>query len=103
MTKDRSTPSRGGRVGLLSAACTGLVGLVLLWSDSGLVSLSYDTTFWLRDDVATTNALIVYMDEASHESLAQPWDKPWDRAWHARLIDRLHALGARVIAFDVLF
>jgi CHASE2 domain-containing sensor protein len=90
-------------VGLLSAACTALVGLVLLWSDSGLVSLSYDTTFWLRDDVATTNALIVYMDEASHESLAQPWDKPWDRAWHARLIDRLHALGARVIAFDVLF
>ena len=43
---------------------------------------------------------IIDIDEASIAAIGQ-W--PWRRDVMARLVDRLHALGARVIAFDLVF
>ncbi|MHB2016598.1 MAG: CHASE2 domain-containing protein [Candidatus Xenobia bacterium] len=48
-----------------------------------------------------SNLVLVNID--ADNSLAQigPW--PWPRSVHAQLIDRLHDMGARVIAFDMFF
>ncbi len=91
----------GKWVALMAAA----LGAILLLPpfDSVLVHLSYDSLFWLRDDRPANEALVVYMDPASHERLGQPRNQAWDRALHARLIKRLSELGARAIVFDVLF
>jgi CHASE2 domain-containing sensor protein len=88
--------------GMVLAAFAGLA-LVFPPLDAWLVPLSYDAVFSVRNDVPTDGAVIVYMDEESHRRLGQSWNRPWDRSWHARLIQRLGSLGARVIAFDVLF
>src|ERR1035441_9721893 len=45
----------------------------------------------------------LYMDEASHADLNQPFGAPWDRALHAKLIEHLTAQGAKAIVFDILF
>jgi adenylate cyclase len=49
----------------------------------------------------TKDLLIVGIDESSIKELKMSW--PWPRSVHAELIDRLHAMGARLIVFDVLF
>ncbi len=64
---------------------------------------SYDFLYLLKPTVVPGEAVIVYMDDDSHRILGQPWMKGWDRRQHARLIDRLKALGAKAIVFDVLF
>ena len=43
---------------------------------------------------------IIDIDQASISAVGQ-W--PWQRDVMARLVDKLHALGARVIAFDIVF
>ncbi|MBU4179078.1 MAG: CHASE2 domain-containing protein, partial [Actinobacteria bacterium] len=43
---------------------------------------------------------IVAIDQESIEQLG-PW--PWDRSLQARMVDKLHQAGARVIAIDILF
>jgi len=69
----------------------------------GVTRFSYDALFALRGSLAVTNAVIVFMDEASHEWLKQPFAAPWDRAVHAHLLEQLTAQGAKLIVFDVLF
>jgi adenylate cyclase len=69
----------------------------------GVTRFSYDGLFALRGNLAATNAVIVYMDEASHEWLKQPFAAPWDRALHAQLVEQLTAQGAKVVVFDILF
>jgi adenylate cyclase len=44
---------------------------------------------------------IVGIDEASFAQINKRW--PWPRDLHARLVDRLAASGAAVIAFDMIF
>ena len=56
-----------------------------------------------RGDVRADQAVIVYMDEISHEKLGQPLNAPWDRSVHARLVDRLTDAGARAVVFDIAF
>lgn len=46
-------------------------------------------------------AVIVAIDEPSFSEVGQRW--PWPRDMHARLIEKLRAAGAKVIAFDVIF
>src|SRR5260221_14752007 len=65
-----------------------------------LRSHSYGLFLVLRGEIAAGEAVIVYLDEVSHEKLKQPLNAPWDRRLHASLIDRLIAAGARAIAFD---
>jgi adenylate cyclase len=86
---------------LLTAGC----GLVLheFRLGTGLVHWSYDLLHVWRGDKAANEAVLVYLDEASHLNLGQPQNAPWDRSLHARLIDRLTAAGARALVFDVVF
>ena len=44
---------------------------------------------------------IIGVDEASFTQIGQQW--PWPRDLHARLVERLAAEGAAVIAFDMIF
>jgi CHASE2 domain-containing sensor protein/signal transduction histidine kinase len=48
---------------------------------------------------APTDIVIVAIDDASIESIGR-W--PWRRAVHAALLERLRAMGARIVALDVL-
>lgn len=46
---------------------------------------------------------VVAIDEPSYREMKASYDKPWPRAFHAQLLQRLKALGAKKVAFDVLF
>jgi PAS domain S-box-containing protein len=48
---------------------------------------------------APSDVVIVAIDDASIESIGR-W--PWRRAVHATLLERLHAMGARIVALDIL-
>ena len=54
--------------------------------------------------MAPTEVVIVSIDKESARELKLP-NEPhkWPRSIHAQLVDRLHAAGARVIGFDVMF
>src|SRR5688572_18507323 len=93
------------REALASATLTALLGLLLLATPVGdrLNGLSYDLLFALRPHIPADDVVLVVMDEDSHRILGQPGSAPWDRQLHARLIERLTALGAKAVAFDVLF
>lgn len=47
-----------------------------------------------------SDIVVVAIDEQSFDHLGA-W--PWPRAYHAELVDQLAALGAKTIAFDILF
>ncbi len=68
-----------------------------------LERLSYDLPFPLRQNIATRDVAIVFLDESAARSLGQPLDKPWDRRIFARLLDRLREEGARLVCFDLVF
>ncbi len=91
--------------GVSGAAVAVLVGLMLHQRTVGslLVNLSYDLLTIVKPVVVPTNAVLVFMDEASHEQLGQPLNAPWDRALHAQLVNKLTAAGAKAIVFDVVF
>ena len=44
---------------------------------------------------------VVAIDEPSFSEIGQRW--PWPRDLHARLVERLRAAGARIVAFDIIF
>jgi adenylate cyclase len=97
-------PRLAAAVGVVLAAGCGL----LLHDDgfrlgAGLERSSYDLLHVWRGDKRVTEAVLVYLDEASHQKLGQPLNAAWDRSIHARLIDRLTAAGARAIVFDIVF
>jgi adenylate cyclase len=56
---------------------------------------------WRGPQPAPANLLIVGIDEPSFQEFRRPW--PWPRRLHAALVQRLHAAGARLIVFDVIF
>jgi adenylate cyclase len=94
----------GALAGALLAASLGLALLKLhLGLGQTLLELSYDLPFHFRPVKAPTEAVLVYLDEASHADLRQPYSRPWDRAFYARLLERLTAEGARAVGFDILF
>lgn len=87
--------------------------LAALWSGITAVSFSplWQAIEWAEFDWLSiltapgsegSPIVIVGIDEPSFERLDRlPW--PWPRGLHAQLIEALHAAGAAVIAFDVLF
>jgi adenylate cyclase len=94
----------GALAGALLAASLGLALLKLhLGLGQTLLELSYDLPFHFRPVAAPTEAVLVYLDEASHADLRQPYSRPWDRAFYARLLERLTAEHARAVGFDILF
>jgi adenylate cyclase len=94
--------SIGGLIGTCLAALVGLT-LFLFPIGNGFQHLSYDSAFLVRPKSAIPDVVLVYLDEASHKELQQPYNAPWDRELHARLLDRLTADHARAVVFDVVF
>src|SRR6185436_1766017 len=80
-------------------------GLLCVWTDAreGLAHLSYDLAFLSHSDVAAEGVTILYMDMDSDVRLDEARHAAWNRRTHARLINRLAALHAKAVVFDVLF
>ena len=95
----------------LGALLTLAVGLMLLVPHSSLHALfehsSYDWLFQASrsrmPQVEDSGVIIIYLDEISHQTLGQHFNKPWDRGLHAQLLDLLTAEGARAVIFDIIF
>jgi len=79
-----------------------LVGLVvsLLSLDAPLDNAVRLLRSAVNDRPASGEIVIVKIDDASLRAIGN-W--PWSRAAHAKLVDRLTAMGARQIAFDIFF
>lgn len=98
-----------GRV--VTALCVVGVGLSLMRPASHLgqwlTLSSYDWSFRLTalspPKLLNSEVVLVYMDDKSHKELNEPYDRPWSRRRHAALLDRLTALQARVVVFDIVF
>lgn len=95
------------RLSLLGSAI-GLLGiLAALFPPLQEISENADLS-WLFGVRGTrsppTEVVIVSIDKESSRELNLP-NEPhkWPRSLHAQLVDRLHAAGARVIGFDVMF
>ncbi|HVY68577.1 MAG TPA: adenylate/guanylate cyclase domain-containing protein [Verrucomicrobiae bacterium] len=71
----------------------------------GLVYKSYNLPFAPRPtiDVSHDRAILIFMDEDSHDTLHQPKNAAWDRGLHADLLDRLRTDGAAGAVFDIVF
>jgi adenylate cyclase len=91
--------------GLIVGLIAAVVGILLVYFSFGdaLKFASYDLLFAMRPIIKPTEALIIYMDEASHTTLNQSFTEPWDRDLHAKLLDRLTAAGAKTVVFDIHF
>ncbi len=88
--------------GLVGAGVTILLGVVCWFPvGEGLTRLSYDLLYLFRADIRTEEAVIVYLDDQSHDDLKQTYGKAWDRSLHARLLDRLTADQVKAVVFDV--
>ena len=90
---------------LVSLLGPGLAVALAIWRPSILGEADlriYDALVRADTGVIDTGAraVVVAIDEAS---LARAGQWPWPRAVMATLLDRLHALGASVIALDLLF
>ena len=87
---------------LAAVAALALVGLAeLAGALDSLERASISTRFALRDVPPPTDIVIVKIDDRTFGELNKPW--PLSRSLHARVIDRLHAAGAREIVYDVQF
>lgn len=93
------------RTTLLTAVAASVLAALLLWLPVGnaLVGFSYDLLAALHPEPASTNCVVIRMDEAAHKALKQEYGRPWDRSLHARLLRRLAEDGARLVVFDVWF
>ncbi len=88
-------------------------GLLCLVVNTRLGSeLRFASFDWLHDfaharcahaSAAASDVVILYLDEASHKALNQPFNVPWNRALHAKLLNRLTQDGASAVVFDVVF
>ena len=100
----RSLKQRWGGVlvGVLLPTVAGVLLLHLL-AGQKLIHWSYDFPFLMRGSLPPDDVVMVYLDEASHTVMEQPYDRPWPRAFHAQLLDRLTKEKAKAVVFDILF
>ncbi len=90
----------------LGAVLTLLVGLVPYSARNvgkWAVFLSYDLPFPFRQNEIPTNAVLVYLDDVSRETMNQLKNTAWDRSFHAELVKRLTDAGAAAVVFDIIF
>ncbi len=88
-------------LGLGAVAALLVLGLQALGAFAAPERLLLDARFTLRgDDGLPTGIVIVALDA---DSIARLPRFPFSRTIYARLIDRLHAAGAKAIAFDIAF
>src|SRR3954466_1564151 len=67
----------------------------------GLERDSLAVRFELRDAPPHRDVVVVAIDDATFSQLQVHW--PFERSLHGRMIERLHAAGAREIVYDVQF
>ena len=102
-------PSRFTRTRIICAIVGALLatsaGFLLLTRPLGqpIEYASYDLPFKYRPFIAVTNVVMVYLDDASHEKLHQPYSALWNRAFHTKLLNRLTAEHAEAVVFDLVF
>src|SRR5665213_767451 len=96
--------AKNWRFASLGAILCAVLGWFLLTPiGEKLAHWSYDIPFGLRGVVYPTEAVMVYMDEPSHQQLGQFYNRPWDRSLHATLLNQLTAGHAAGVVFDVVF
>ncbi len=91
---------------LLGAACSVVLGGLLLEATHALRNLEYSTVnarFSVRGtQPAPSDVVVVGVDDKTFSEPPRPqW--PFDRRDHAKVIDNLKKAGAKVIAFDIQF
>ncbi len=99
----RQTVGRGRSTALALAAVAAvtLTGLAeMTGAFDSLERASLATRFDLRDVSRPTDIVIVRIDD---ESIGELEGWPFARSLHGRMIDRLHAAGARQIVYDIQF
>jgi adenylate cyclase len=94
------------RVALFLAVGLGITGIWLVAYGANVFrGLDLDTVDWrfsIRGAEAPPRDIaLVRIDDVTFNELQIRW--PFRRTWHARVIDRLKADGAKVIAYDVQF
>ncbi len=101
-------PSRAAFLAaLLAAAAVSALTVLLGRNEFGrsLENAALDMAYTLRataaEAPASTDILLVAIDEPSFQELQRPW--PWPRSLHAECVRRLREAGARLIVFDVIF
>ncbi len=101
-TRPRSSSRlRGDLTGVGVGVLLGFAALIL--GPKELTEWSYDLLFVAHREAVPSEVLVVYMDDESHRTLNQPWFQSWDRSLHARLLQKLKAMGALAVVFDILF
>jgi adenylate cyclase len=103
---------RGKAKGVLwGAALSTGAGIIFLTTPlgDGLVAVSYDLPFQVRDTMTNSysvlphEAVVVYLDDSSHQHLNQKYLEAWNRAFYSKLLKRLTAEGSKAVVFDVVF
>jgi adenylate cyclase len=102
---------RGKAKGILwGAALSAGAGLIFLRTPlgEGLVAASYDLPFQVRDTMTSYSvlpheAVVVYLDDSSHQHLKQKYLEAWNRAYYVKLLKRLTAEGSKAVVFDIVF
>src|SRR3954469_15385370 len=95
------------------ALICGVVGM-LLWAPVRVLGVVgavdrvfYDSLFRLRapEDMRSGPIVIVAVDDESVEAIDRAFKKgwPWPREYWGKMVTYLDAVGAKVIAFDLLF
>ena len=89
-------------LGAVAALAAGIaIGAQQTHLIDGLEHDSLRARFSLRDAPRHDDVAVVAIDDATFAELKQQW--PFKRSLHGRVIDRLHAAGAREIVYDVQF
>lgn len=93
---------RGVQMALLLAlllVATWVSGTERSWMQR-LQYMTFDTFNKIKPRTATDSVLIIDIDE---ESLAAMGQWPWPRDVVAKMLDKLHGMGAASVAFDIVF
>ncbi len=93
---------------LLFSLLIGLLGCLFVqlpWTSVLEENWGLHLLFRLRGERnAPRQVTVIAIDKESADRLDLPLDPvKWPRSLHAKLVDRLKTLGAKVIAFDLLF
>ena len=104
-TKLAGTPKAARRTTLAAVALVALLAALVVHGSGwlhGLELSTIDTRFSLRGARdAPDDMVLVGFDRGGLAKIGESW--PPDRRVHARLIDRLRAAGAAMIAYDITF
>src|SRR6185437_8347683 len=87
-----------------AAAIVAVTAGLLLWQLAAWPALERATVharFALRGATQPRDVVVVAIDERTFSTLGLQW--PFPRSLHGKVIDRLHADGARAIVYDIQF